>query len=329
VLRARARPSYAQRALKLRVVLLVALTGSVGACNAILGNSSLIAGEGGTDAAGRPDTSQVDGTMDGQGTSDVHADADADAGRDAPDIYSKFCTHLAKTDAQVIFCDDFDPDGGGLVPFTPTRNSGGELTTVADASCRTPPCMQATVPASDGGTVPAAFVIYALENDADASAVPSYFACDLLVDSHCLQSHGSLSVTRLASGAPSNPPNVYVEAQNAAFNLGWFEGMGTYSGPDANPSGDVSLEAGAWVRLWLKFVPLRDGTIVVTLAQGDAGSVDVPDTVLPGQQGVFKPDGGIPGLNSVAIRFGLRYESGETPACTIYYDNIVVGPFAK
>jgi hypothetical protein len=104
-----------------------------------LGELSLIAGQGGTDSAVAPDASQVDGTIDAPVTSDVHPDA----GTDAQGLNSRFCTQLAKTDAHVVFCDDFDADSDRLIPFTLTTDSGS-LTTVADAPCRAPPCIQAT-----------------------------------------------------------------------------------------------------------------------------------------------------------------------------------------
>src|ERR1700722_319004 len=104
---------YDPNALKSRAVLLVALlgtAGSAGACNAIVGNTTLSEGDSGSEAAARSDASHRDATSD-----DVNVAADvrteADVGTDSANPYSKFCTnlnaHLASMDAHVVFCDDF------------------------------------------------------------------------------------------------------------------------------------------------------------------------------------------------------------------------------
>jgi hypothetical protein len=323
--------------LKPRVVLFVVLSGAAGAvvsCNAILGNVTLSAEDGGADGGAMPDGTKTDGTTDAQ-AHDVRSEADI--GMDSPNLDSRFCANLraglAKSDAYVQFCDDFDPDGGQLDSFSGgfSASGNGTVAIITDVSCLYPPCLQASVPAWDGkGSLPQAFVVDPLNHD--PSALPTYVACDLFVNPSCLGPDGSISVTRIELGSSGGvPSNVYFEARTHDFNLGWYRYMGHYGGPSDNPSGDVSFEAGAWARLWLEFMPLDGGSFQVTMAEGPAGSHDAPEASVPNAQGVFipPPDGGIPNPSHGGVRFGLYLETSNTPACTILYDNVVVGPYAE
>jgi hypothetical protein len=305
------------------------------ACNAILGNSDgtyVPPTEGGVG-----DVSPTDSGADVQSSSDSGGDSstpDVDAAAadgpvvpDAGQGDGSFCSTVM---AGYVLCTDFgsDPNASpsSFVTGGATVTDGqAALGLNAETSVSPPLSMLAMTNATDAAALQS-LVTEPLVANEGAYAIPSYIAFELLVSSKCQAAPSGNGIDTFVF-YKLGTSGIYAEIDLTLTSTGYNLYTSTATAdagilyPRAFPFSVNSIPFGTWAAIRLDFGPIDAGAATVTLSVNESQLGSVTLSTKGESTPPFDP-------TVAEVHLGIS-TFDDTPECTAYYDNFVIGSLLR
>jgi hypothetical protein len=317
------------------VAIVLATASALLACNAILGNSDgtyVPPTEGGVGDVSPTDSGpDVQSSSDGGGDSST-PDVDA-AAADGPRGTGRrqlLLDVVAEVMAGYVLCTDFGSDPNASPSSFVTGGDSvtdgqAALSLTAETSVSPPLSMLATTNATDAAALQSLVTEPLVANDG-SYAIPSYIAFDLLVSSKCQAAPGGNGIETFVV-YKLGTSGIYAEIDLTLTSTGYNLYTSTATAdagilyPRAFPFSVNSIPFGTWAAIRLDFGPIDAGAATVTLSVNESQLGSVTLSTKGESTPPFDPTVG-------EVHLGIS-TFDDTPECTAYYDNFVIGSLLR